>query len=59
MNAQEALCEDPKKMGRYINGCLLPHLDSLRQQGKLKTGKKKIQIYGNGYDFDYEGELDE
>ena len=56
MKAQEALCEDPKKMRRYINGCLLPHLDSLRQQGKLKTGKKKIKI---DIEYDYEGELDE
>ena len=57
MKAQLALRIDPEKMEKYINMSLLPHLDSLRQQGKLKTGKKKIRI--EVYNFDYEGEMDE
>ena len=50
-------CKDPKTMHMYILGWWLPHLDRLRQQGKLHTGKKQIKV--DGIDAEYEGELDE
>ena len=38
MKTLETLHEDPKKMGRYTNGWLLPHLNGLRLQDKLRKG---------------------
>ena len=40
----------------YIHTWLLTHFDTLRQQGKLKSGRKEIMIKGQkAY---YDGELD-
>ena len=47
---------DPETMQQYIHLHWIPHLDKMRQEGKLHTGKKEIQI--NGFKYQYEGELD-
>ena len=48
--------KDPETMQQYIHLHWIPHLDKMRQEGKLHTGKKKIQICG--WKYQYEGELD-
>ena len=57
MEQYESLKEDPVRMTAYIHLCFLPYLDMLRQQNKLKQGKKKVKV--DGEDADYEGEMDE
>ena len=42
MEQFESLHEDPERMTAYIHLWLLPHFDMLRQQNKLKHGKKKV-----------------
>ena len=44
-------------MTGYFHLCILPYLGMLRQQNKLKHGKKKVKV--DGFDADYEGEIDE
>ena len=51
-----SLHEDPRRMTAYIHLCFLPYLDMLRQQNKLKQGKRKVEVVGR--DWDYEGEMD-
>ena len=58
MDEFESLHEDPETMTGYFHLHILPSLDMLRQQNKLKHGKKKINSYGFG-NADYEGEMDE
>ena len=44
-------------MTHYIHLWLLPYLHMLRQQGKLKKGKKEMIL--GFYDVEYDGEMDE
>ena len=44
-------------MTAYINLCFLPYLDLLRQQNKLKQGKKEVEV--DGFVSEYLGEMDE
>ena len=57
MDEFKHLDEDPETMTGYFHLCILPNLDMLRQQNKLKHGKKKVKIFGR--DADYDGEMDE
>ena len=43
----------------YVHGYLLPTLDKMRSDGKLKRGHRLIEIDDEGDLYDYDGELDE
>ena len=49
--------KDPYLYVYYIHGWLIPHLDQLRGQSKLKQGTKEIKIYAEK--CKYTGELDQ
>ena len=49
---------DPYLYTYYIQGFLIPYLDDLRDQQKLKLGTKEILIPNQGT-FIYNGELDD
>ena len=48
--------DDPYLFTVYIHGWLLPTLEELRSQKKLKQGSKTIII--NGFECKYNGEVD-
>ena len=58
MDEFKLLNEYPETMTGYFHLHILPYLEMLRQQNKLKHGKKKI-IVDRWADCDYEGEMDE
>ena len=55
MDEFKSLHEHPETMTLYFHLHILPYLDMLRQQNKLKHGKKKV-FDGNA---DYDGEIDD
>ena len=57
MDEFKYLDDDPETVSLYFHLCILPYLDMLRQQNKLKHGKKQVELFSN--DADYEGEMDE
>ena len=59
MDEFKHLDEDPETMAGYLHLYLFPYLNMLRQQNKLKHGKKKIKISGVANECDYDGEMDE
>ena len=58
MKQFESLQEDPEQWTRYTHLCILPRLDMLRHQNKLKHVTKKIKLFGS-IDANYDGEEDE
>ena len=59
MDEFEYLNEDPETVYLYFYLCILPYLDMLRQQNKLKHGNIKEVILPNLGECDYDGEMDE
>ena len=57
MDKYKSLEKDPEKTTEYFHFYILPYFDMLRQQNKLKYGKKKITI--DGKKWYYHGEMDE
>ena len=56
MDEFKHLDEDLETWTEYFHLCILPHLDMLRQQNKLKHGKKKTKV--GELAADYDGEMD-
>ena len=54
MNSEK---NNPKFMSAYIEDYLKPKLFKMRREGRLKKGKKKVQI--QNVEVNYEGEMDE
>ena len=56
MQEAKDLHKDPETMTGWFHLWLLPHFETLMQQGKLKRGKKEVEI--DGKEYSYDGYLD-
>ena len=51
MEELKYLDEDPELTTAYTHLCILPYLDMLRQNNKLKQAKKKMKLDGEDQEY--------